>query len=123
MSAYNVTDREWEQMLARIATLEVQVAELVKPKKLPRKTRLREDWEPSEHAKQHSRENYSYLNLRSELDQFKNHHISRGTTMVDWDRAWYTWLGNVRRFAPPSARTNDDKIRELMEMSVDAEGK
>lgn len=85
-----------------------------------RRSRLSEDWLPSERARAKSLAEYGHLDLRSELEQFKNHHIAKGSLMLDWDRAWYTWLGNTRRFGTvaPRRRTNDDKIRELMEMDV-----
>jgi hypothetical protein len=33
-----------------------------------------------------------------EIDAFKDFHISKGNTYMDWDRAFYTWLRNAKRF-------------------------
>lgn len=37
-------------------------------------------------------------NPHEELDAFRDHHLARGNTMKDWDRAFYTWLRNAKRF-------------------------
>lgn len=34
----------------------------------------------------------------NEIDAFRDYHMARGTTMVDWDRAFYTWLRNAKKF-------------------------
>lgn len=33
-----------------------------------------------------------------EAEQFRNYHLARDTRFRDWDAAWRTWVGNVRRF-------------------------
>jgi hypothetical protein len=78
-----------------------------------RKTRLSEDWEPSHDCLARMHERYPNLDLRAELEQFKNHHIAHGNTMSNWERAFWTWLGNAKKFGPngngtePSARRRD----------------
>ena len=32
------------------------------------------------------------------FDHFKNHHQGKGTLMISWDKAWYTWIANSKRF-------------------------
>ncbi len=34
----------------------------------------------------------------SEIAAFRDYHMARGTTMLDWDRAFYTWLRNAVKF-------------------------
>lgn len=34
-----------------------------------------------------------------ELEQFRDHHIARGTVMKDWDAAFRTWLRNAVKYA------------------------
>lgn len=33
-----------------------------------------------------------------EIEAFRDHHLARGNVMKDWDRAFYTWLRNAKRF-------------------------
>lgn len=40
-----------------------------------------------------------HLQLPAELDRFRDHHAAKGSTFVDWDAAFRTWLGNAVRFA------------------------
>jgi len=42
----------------------------------------------------------------SEIDAFRDYHLSRGTTMLDWDRAFYTWLRNAEKFGGKSRGDN-----------------
>lgn len=42
--------------------------------------------------------------LSRELQQFRDHHSARGTTMLDWQAALRTWIRNARRFAPAVQR-------------------
>lgn len=32
------------------------------------------------------------------FEKFCNHHASKGSTFLDWDRAWYTWVQNQIQF-------------------------
>lgn len=46
-------------------------------------------------------------NPHTEFDAFKDYHLSKGTKFVDWDRAFYTWLRNAKRFgAQTKERSN-----------------
>lgn len=33
-----------------------------------------------------------------EICAFRDYHLARGTKMMDWDRAFYTWLRNAKKF-------------------------
>jgi len=37
-------------------------------------------------------------NPNQEIEAFRDHHLARGNVMRDWDRAFYTWLRNAKRF-------------------------
>jgi hypothetical protein len=39
------------------------------------------------------------------FEHFKAHHESRGTTMLDWDKAWLTWVINDKKFKKQSPET------------------
>ena len=43
-------------------------------------------------------EKYPHLNLAAEVEAFINHHQAHGNGMVDWTKAFWTWLGNTRKF-------------------------
>ena len=34
----------------------------------------------------------------TEIDAFKDYHHARGTVMLDWDKAFYTWLRNAKKW-------------------------
>lgn len=40
-----------------------------------------------------------------QLEQFINHHGSKGNRMLDWRLAWRTWAGNYPRFTGPQTKT------------------
>ncbi len=40
-----------------------------------------------------------------ETGQFLDHHRARGNTFKDWESAWRTWMGRVRKYDPPGAQT------------------
>ncbi len=62
-----------------------------------RKHRLPDDWVPSDsHRERAARD---HLNLDGQAEKFRNHHLAKGTVMLDWDRAFFTWLGNSVDFA------------------------
>ena len=64
-----------------------------KPK---RRTRLNADWEPDEKCCEYARERGHDPHKLAE--QFANYHRAKGTTMLDWNAAWRTWVGNADRF-------------------------
>ena len=42
------------------------------------------------------------------FDDFKNHHLNKGTLGLDWVRGWYTWVGNCQKgFAYARARKHE----------------
>jgi hypothetical protein len=36
----------------------------------------------------------SDLQVSIEAQKFRDHHVSKGSTMADWPAAWRTWWGN-----------------------------
>lgn len=44
------------------------------------------------------------LSLAVELEKFRNHHKAKGSTMLDWQAAWRTWVGNAPQFQPAKTR-------------------
>lgn len=38
--------------------------------------------------------------VEDEADRFRNYHHARASRFRDWNAAWRTWVGNIRRFKP-----------------------
>jgi hypothetical protein len=60
------------------------------------KTDLPEDWTPN--AKHIEKARGLGLDVAFLAEQFANHHAARGNQFVDWDRAFFTWIGNAPTF-------------------------
>jgi len=88
-----------------------------KPPKQSRKHRLPDDFVPNDaHRDSASKKS---LDLQAEFEQFKFHHRSKGSTMVDWSDALHTWLGNAVKFKPRSgAPPNRDSARHAAAKSI-----
>lgn len=46
-----------------------------------------------------------------ETDQFTNHHLSKDSRFVDWERAWRTWIGNSVKWSRGPARSGTSGSR------------
>lgn len=46
------------------------------------------------------------VDLASEFEVFKDHHLSHGSKFMDWDRALNKWLRNAREFRRGSPAGN-----------------
>lgn len=69
-----------------------------------RKRQLPDDWSPTEsHEKKAAELN---LHIKDEADAFRDHHLAHGKTMLDWDRAFYTWLRNATKFGSAKQPAN-----------------
>jgi hypothetical protein len=82
-----------------------------------RRTRLAEDWQPSER-------NFGFAiqcglsaeDIPREVLKFKNHHIGKGTVMLDWDRAWQNWCLRAVEYAacrPKGTRSHRSLVAGL----------
>jgi len=78
-----------------------------------------DSYEPSSNILTDSR--YDVLDLQSELEQFRHHHMARGSKFKDWDRAFRNWLSNALKWQPKTRRAvsqtraqeNLARLREL----------
>jgi hypothetical protein len=73
-----------------------------KPKS--RKTRLPDDWRPSERNIADARaEGLSELDIRREAAKFRDRQLATGETYIDWDATWRNWCRRVPQFnrGPP----------------------
>lgn len=47
------------------------------------------------------------LSVERELEKFRNHHAAKGSTMLDWQAAWRTWVGNAVEFGRGRTSVDD----------------
>jgi hypothetical protein len=65
-----------------------------------RRTSIRADWTPSQANLDYARsKNLTDQEIANAADQFRNHHLAKGTVFASWDAGWRTWVGNFRRFS------------------------
>jgi len=53
------------------------------------------------------------VNLDAETEKFLDHHRSRGTTFLDWQAAWRTWMARAKDFAPRGADGRSKSIQAI----------
>jgi len=57
-------------------------------------------YEPSEKIRETFASKYPGLDLESELEAFRDHHLSKGSSFKDWDAAFRTWARNASKWLP-----------------------
>lgn len=85
------------------------------PKRSARpRTRLPSDWEPNEATIQWALQNFEATRRRVliEAQKFRDHHLSKGSTMADWPAAWRTWWGNGFHKIPRRLHAQPDMLRQ-----------
>lgn len=53
-----------------------------------------------------AKENNINADLKEQTARFLDHHGSKGSTFVDWTRAWQNWMRNSKDWAKPTAPDN-----------------
>lgn len=53
-----------------------------------------------------ARENNINADLTEQTARFLDHHASKGSTFVDWTRAWQNWMRNAKDWAKPTPDPN-----------------
>jgi hypothetical protein len=71
-----------------------------------RKSKIPEDFAPNDVGM--TKATNAGLNVERELSRFKDHHTSKGSTMLDWQAAWRTWIGNAVEFGRGGKSANHD---------------
>lgn len=67
-----------------------------------------DDYEPSKQIVLDMDTKYKNSKLETELQAFKDHHMSKDSKFIDWDRAFRTWLNKAEKWNPKSkAKTRD----------------
>lgn len=67
----------------------------VRPK---RGGQIPDDFVVTEHHEELAMQN-DWPSPHDEISAFRDYHMARGTVFKDWDRAFYTWLRNAKKFA------------------------
>jgi hypothetical protein len=89
-----------------------------KPKKQSRKTQLPEDWIPSQKNESDAQgAGLSFDDIDREAISFRDHHRSRGNTMLDWDAAWRTWCRNSIKFTARRGGASQGQESDLQRIS------
>lgn len=52
--------------------------------------------------------------IKDVFDHFKEHHQSRGTVMLDWDKAFMTWVRNDKKFNPKKQNDFDGPLQRVL---------
>ncbi len=66
-----------------------------------RKRRVPDDWRPKDATVAWARNGKigaTDPQIADQLDAFRDHHIAKGSTFADFDRAFQTWMRNAKRF-------------------------
>lgn len=71
--------------------------DIIQKKSSKRACKLTDEFKVSEKHIEVATEN-NWPNPHDEIEAFRDFHISKGNTYVDWDRAFYTWLRNSKRW-------------------------
>jgi hypothetical protein len=58
-----------------------------------------------------------------EADSFRDHHTAKGSTFIDWQAAFRTWLGNAKRFARGGGATRESPTETMLGMIADVEAR
>jgi len=79
---------------------------VIEPVEKPLKNRGRQkpanadDYVPTDEFLERCRTEYAGLNLEVELQKFRNHHMAKGNTFKDYDRAFMNWLVRAVGYSP-----------------------
>lgn len=68
----------------------------VAPAPAKRKSRLPDGWEPKDSHTLLARQ--CGTTVSAQVDQFRDYHRAKGSTMADWDLTFNTWLRNSQKF-------------------------
>lgn len=72
-----------------------------------RATQIPPDFQPSDANVKYANDNG--IDLDHELEQFKNHHLAKGSTFKNWNAALRTWLGNANKWTRPALKAVGQK--------------
>ena len=98
-----------EPLLAKLPFDDPAIEKPPKEKK-PRATQMPQGWKPHD---AHRAKCASFgLNPEDLAEKFENHHKAKGNSFVDWDRAFFTWIGNAKEFNQNHRGSNNENYRK-----------
>jgi hypothetical protein len=59
------------------------------------------------------------LDLERETAQFLDHHAAKGSTFVDWTRAWQTWIRNQVKWATQRIASSAETAPKIVALRWD----
>lgn len=77
-----------------------------------RKTRVSPDWWPDDNGIAFASERQISPDI--EAPRFRDHHIAKGSLMVDWAAAWRTWVQNAVKFRGDKPKPNGANAHDLL---------
>jgi len=69
-----------------------------------RMTSITEDWQPNPENLKRIREKHPTLDHQREIENFRDHYISKGEKRADWDASLRTWMRNAEKWSKPDKR-------------------
>jgi hypothetical protein len=75
-------------------------------KQRARGTQIADDWSPHDDEREWCRQNG--VNCDAEAEQFRDHHVARGTRFKDWRAGFRTWLRNAKKWRPNSRSSSSN---------------
>jgi DNA-binding transcriptional regulator YhcF (GntR family) len=78
--------------------------------KKPRATQMPQGWKP--HDAHRAKCAAAGLNPEDLAEKFENHHKAKGSLFFDWDRAFFTWIGNAKEFNQNHRGSNNENHRK-----------
>lgn len=72
--------------------------------KAQRKTKIAENWEPKQELIDWALAKDATVDIQYQSELFRNHFLANGKTMLDWDRAWQTWIARSKEFSRPNLK-------------------
>lgn len=88
---------------------------------LPKRSRITEAWRPSDRTLAWMLQQHPGVSV-DEREQFIDHHLARGSLMVDWDRAFMTWVRNADKWSERRRATADKQEQRRSELLSLIEG-
>lgn len=79
--------------------------------KTKRASQLPDDWKPND--THHELADTEHVDLDRELAKFIDHHLAKGSTFKDWDRAFANWIRRANEFGATSSRTDRNALARL----------
>lgn len=93
-----------EQLLARLAALEREVAEIraqLAETPAPKRSRQIDDqWQPSSQLLDWAAQSHPNVDVTRETDRFRDYYAAHGKPLKNWDAAFRNWVRKAAEFSP-----------------------